>query len=131
VIEDGSMFAISINRLQWSTFEIGQSGSIGASDGEQMLPNCPCSLTGEHVVISAKWSCCANWQKLQLILPCVTDHEGEHCLSRYFAVRMAERILSPEKRQGRICGLAWGGEVTPLGINCIALVFTLVRYRRA
>jgi hypothetical protein len=30
--------------------EIGQSGSIGASDGEQMRPNCPCSLTGEHDV---------------------------------------------------------------------------------
>src|SRR5437899_9701331 len=69
------MFAISIDRLQWSTFEIGQSGSIGASDGEQMLPNCPCSLTGEHVVISAKWSCCANWQKLQLIVPALTDQE--------------------------------------------------------
>jgi hypothetical protein len=34
--------------------------------------------------------------------------------------------MSSEKRQGRIRGLAWGGEVTPLGINRIALIHTVV-----
>jgi hypothetical protein len=31
-----------------------------------------------------------------------------------------------KERQGRICGLAWGGGVTPLGINYIALIVTLL-----
>jgi hypothetical protein len=64
-------------------------------------------------------------------LPALRDHEREHFIAPFCGEEISGKNFAPEKRQGRMCGLAWGGEVTPLGINCIALVFTLVRYRRA
>jgi hypothetical protein len=39
-------------------------------------------------------------------------------------------LCAEQERQGRIRGLAWGGEVTPLGINYIALISTLPGGRR-
>lgn len=91
-----------------------------------MQPNCPCSLTGEHVVHFSK-------QGSSIKLAKVTAYWGPDAQTRLSPEIMSGLMLqlkngemSSEKRQGRIRGLAWGGEVTPLGINRIALIHTVV-----